>query len=890
MLDRANKIDYQFTWTPAGINLIGDECIKLAQKLLEDGSVSIGEKLTADYKVIIQIHNGFCRKDDDKTYFEMYTPLSKEINNVCEYKQKRKKDVLWCEYNSCPIILAGYFYYISTKNEGLNEEEQKTYKEFIKPLYGAFQNFFKDIKSKDDIYSIVSENLAAETKGETYNEETALIKLLVEYLYTEAPKDEQNLFMLADLIARIDKDQGSDTERLFTMEKKKEKLAPYKEEWDRIKVSVKGNMNRLAKRALERMYPLDTFVSLLTHFKVRGESRVRELAEAFINNFESTKDKKYVQTENALMYMLLYYCFETSKKFINRKAVMDCVDYYKNHAIPDSLITVYEFFYREAKNIKTEQLVVSFCQRFFSFFTAFENAALDNANNDAEVLKTIANWFPTGDANKKLKMILTSLKNGLIISETRCNIIIYTKSQIEFYKFVEIVEKMFKLYGQIKSYELSNGINSSLNYSSEKITAIHRFEDIALQAEKDKNIDLRKLARKIVFYPKAMTIISGDKKEIARILGPDKDLYFNWEVDFEDWGTDKIAEIIVKSLKNAKIDDAFRAELVKYVNDTYPSHQFQNHDYCEWLTQQINTNYYSGSDKKTNYTPEMLPSASLKLKSNLSDLNHIVGVNEFKRHMQNLSALLSFYNKMGETIKKSDFNMHMIFMGNPGTGKTMCARLVAELLYEKGYIKQNKLLEVAGKDLIGEYVGQTSIKTFSVLQQALDGVLFIDEAYSTMGQAGTTVNYSQDFVSTLLKAMEDYKDRLVIIFAGYKDEMDGFMKSNPGLQSRIGFTTNFEDYTLDELLTILENKLMAAGLELDDGARKEALAVIDKASKVKNFGNGRFIMNFYQYIVIKHAENSLSISDKEQLKIIKVADITTEILDKIGYEKRLGFE
>ena len=158
-----------------------------------------------------------------------------------------------------------------------------------------------------------------------------------------------------------------------------------------------------------------------------------------------------------------------------------------------------------------------------------------------------------------------------------------------------------------------------------------------------------------------------------------------------------------------------------------------------------------------------------------------------------------------------------------------------------------------------------------------------------MGAAGATSNFSQDFVSTLLKAMEDYKDRLVIIFAGYKNEMNGFIKSNPGLQSRIGYTINFEDYTAEELLSILKDKISSAGLQLDNMAEKKTLSVIDKASKGKNFGNGRFIMNLYQYIVIKHAENTYDITDKDKLKTITADDITTEILDNFGVEKRLGF-
>ena len=146
--------------------------------------------------------------------------------------------------------------------------------------------------------------------------------------------------------------------------------------------------------------------------------------------------------------------------------------------------------------------------------------------------------------------------------------------------------------------------------------------------------------------------------------------------------------------------------------------------------------------------------------------------------------------------------MHMVFTGNPGTGKTTIARVIAKILFDIGIIHENKLIEVERKDLVGEYQGKTAIKTFDVIDKAMGGVLFIDEAYSLSPKTSGNSDFGDEAIATLIKAMEDHKDQLVVIFAGYKDEMKTFIDSNPGIASRIGYTFDFKDYTPDELVKI----------------------------------------------------------------------------------------
>ena len=168
----------------------------------------------------------------------------------------------------------------------------------------------------------------------------------------------------------------------------------------------------------------------------------------------------------------------------------------------------------------------------------------------------------------------------------------------------------------------------------------------------------------------------------------------------------------------------------------------------------------------------------------------------------------------------------MILKGNAGTGKTTVARLIAEVYYNLGYIKRNKLVEVQSQDLIGEFLGQTGPKTQAVIESALDGVLFIDEAYAIMEHNGSNASYSAECVATLLKAMEDYQGRLIIIFAGYTNEMKKFRDLNPGLKSRIGYEIDFEDYSIEELMQIFDKKVTDKGFTSDDSAKAKVEKIL----------------------------------------------------------------
>ena len=246
--------------------------------------------------------------------------------------------------------------------------------------------------------------------------------------------------------------------------------------------------------------------------------------------------------------------------------------------------------------------------------------------------------------------------------------------------------------------------------------------------------------------------------------------------------------------------------------------------------------------------------------------------------LRELVDLISLKEKSKDILNIKSINLHMVFLGNPGTGKTTVARIVSKILYNLKYIKQDKLLEVTSKDLVAEYVRQTSIKTANVLQKALGGVLFIDEAYSLASGKGEGNSFNEEAVATLIQGMENNRDNLVVIFAGYTKEMQDFLNLNSGIVSRIGYTVEFEDYTVDELWQIFNQMMTKAGFVVSKEAEEKVKKIIEENKDTKNFGNARFVRNVYEKSIIKHASNTKDKKSKKALITIKAEDISTENL------------
>lgn len=207
----------------------------------------------------------------------------------------------------------------------------------------------------------------------------------------------------------------------------------------------------------------------------------------------------------------------------------------------------------------------------------------------------------------------------------------------------------------------------------------------------------------------------------------------------------------------------------------------------------------------------------------------------------------------------SNLTFHMVFTGPPGTGKTTVARFVGRLLYELKLLRKDKLIEVDRSQLVGTHLGDTARIVQDKVKDALDGVLFIDEAYTLAGGGGATGKtdpYGQEAIDTLLKLMEDNRERLVCIFAGYTSEMRRFVEANPGLKSRISRTIGFPSYDGDELFAIFESLIAKNGFALSEDAREEAKKIIDDLARNsdENFGNAREVRQFFEALQPIQAE------------------------------------
>ncbi len=245
-------------------------------------------------------------------------------------------------------------------------------------------------------------------------------------------------------------------------------------------------------------------------------------------------------------------------------------------------------------------------------------------------------------------------------------------------------------------------------------------------------------------------------------------------------------------------------------------------------------------------------------------LDELVGLEIVKREVRKLSSFVQVQQwRAKEGLNSPVVSYHCVFTGNPGTGKTTVARIIAEIYKELGLLKTGHLVETDRSGLVAEYVGQTAVKTNKIIDKALDGVLFIDEAYSLVNEAKG--DYGLEAISTLLKRMEDDRDRLVVIIAGYSDEMKQFIDSNPGLKSRFNRIFNFEDYTAEELWLIFQGMFEKHDYVVEEDACEKIKEILEGAvaSGNKGFGNARYVRNLFEKILENQALRLASNGDSD---------------------------
>lgn len=275
----------------------------------------------------------------------------------------------------------------------------------------------------------------------------------------------------------------------------------------------------------------------------------------------------------------------------------------------------------------------------------------------------------------------------------------------------------------------------------------------------------------------------------------------------------------------------------------------------------------------------------------------LVGLAPVKQRIREIAAFLVVSRARQQLgIESASPSLHMCFTGNPGTGKTTVALRMAEILHRLGYVRKGHVVSVTRDDLVGQYIGHTAPKTREVLKKAMGGVLFIDEAYY-LYRPENERDYGQEAIEILLQVMENNRDDLVVILAGYKDRMEKFFQSNPGMSSRIAHHIDFPDYSQNELIEIAKKMVASMQYQFDDGALKAVAEYIDFRQKQPHFANARSIRNALDRARLRHANRVFELAaggrsnpTVEELSTITEADIRASRVFEGGLKADLKVE
>ena len=402
-----------------------------------------------------------------------------------------------------------------------------------------------------------------------------------------------------------------------------------------------------------------------------------------------------------------------------------------------------------------------------------------------------------------------------------------------------------------EAYSLAKGGEGSNDYGAEAIEVLIK----AMEDNRDK----------------FTVILAGYTKEMKNLLklNPGLKSRINLDIEFEDYKDYELVEI-AKSMASGdyyKFNEDGEKAFLEKIKIEQVDENFANARVARNILESaIREKAFRIGDSEVSkeelvtLTPEDFGinlefNARDKMKELQEELDSLVGLSDVKNIVKGIINTLELQHRKKEMgIESEDISLNMIFSGNPGTGKTTVARIIGKILKAIGVLKKGHMVEVTRSDLVGEYVGQTAPKTLNKIKEAYGGVLFIDEAYSLNGSGSN--DFGKEAIATLIKEMEDNRDKLVVIMAGYTREMKDLLNLNPGIESRVKFTVEFSDYNPDELMEIFKGLCKKESYDLSEEAKEELKSTFKTQyeNKDKNFGNGRLVRKYFENIKMKQAD------------------------------------
>ena len=884
-MEEKKLIKFNFNWEGKGFNEIAPNVMEAAKKLVELNLIRVEENLDDEGNVIIR-HVGVCRTEglvgcitsslvEENIYsYRFRVKPYNTLANICAGKKESKTTS--CELPTCPIMVAGYLYYLENRDVEGQEITSTSSDDNNYDVHTRNNNELRNMKFDQDIEEFLQPLTIPDIKGlrtafigEEGTDKEHVIDKIAEFLFrigklssskviykTISSLESSNLsndylYVIEDIDGYLEAVINNDD---FGSEAEKDRKKAYKG-LKKIINQSKGKYVIVNATPLEFKKFLNTNAKLpyifdeTIYFKDQDDEKLLQLFEENLPEYH----KQLFNSENNKSLFLAY--LERNRKYFP----------FKNSDL--------SLFLAGYVSRKKEFILPKERSDNFSLEESFQNIiGMNNIKNQIRELYSFLTMknklekqgikFP--DFNLHM-LFLGNPGTGKTTVARLISKILFKLGYIKENKCIEVEAKdLVAAYGSQSFIKTNRVINSAIGgvlFVDEAYSLIGYNSSISVLV---KAMEENKGELVVIFagYSKEMQEFIGQNSGIKSRIG--------YTLEFADYTEDELYKIYELKAKNTGFSIGEDAEfnIRQLINFGKTKKNFGNGRYIDNIFQKTLVKHSTKEiedEKILTIHSDSIPTVEEVLTQSSGERNpkiidelfkDIVGLDNIKKQVIELGKYIKFREKMAELsdTRLPDMRLHMLFTGDAGTGKTTMARKITEMLYNLGCIRINKLVEVDRKDLIGEYVGQSAPKTERVIEGALGGVLFIDEAYS-LTPKDSSKDYGQEVIATLIKAMEDYRDDLVVIFAGYTEEMKRFVNSNSGIASRIGYTFEFENYKDEELYKIFEIKCKKYNLNINKDVKEKVMELFKYFSSVENYGNGRFVDKVLQEVLVKHAQN-----------------------------------